>query len=465
MRDGVRLRADIYRPDSVSSLPTLLYRTPYNARTQVHRESFEMSHFIERGFNIVSQDVRGRYGSEGEFTPFRSEGDDGADTVRWIRMQKWASSEVGMLGRSYAGTAQWLAAAAGANLYAIAPEVSVASPYDDWIYRSGEFRFDSVLDWILEDLVCTCELKNRSRGCERCNLEQRQVRSTGEARESALELLQDSAPYFREWLDHPLRDAYWESVSVRTRMMSVSTPALVVSGWFDEFLSGTLADYVELRKSGASAEARRGSRLLVGPWTHLDRSGRHEIWSFGACAGRPQLTQEYANWFADNLRDQEAAISSRPVKLFVFGANCWASFDEWPPLHQVRRLCLRSEGVRREQDPAGTKIFTYISEPLDRDLWVIGQVRVQISPVASRSWAPGCAELVNVYPSGEAMTISSVSRGEMLSIAGTGRICLGTTAVVFQKGNRARLKLALMDRPWVGRACAHVELPVVSQDF
>jgi putative CocE/NonD family hydrolase len=111
MRDGTRLYADIYRPDTSDKVPVLLQRTPYNKATPAQPVgTLDPVRAASHGFTVVIQDVRGRYASEGEFYPFLNEIDDGFDTVEWCASQPWSSGKVGMFGRSYVGATQWLAA-------------------------------------------------------------------------------------------------------------------------------------------------------------------------------------------------------------------------------------------------------------------------------------------------------------------------------------------------------------------
>ena len=104
MRDGVVLRADVYRPDAAGKFPVILERTPYNKGADRFRE--KGSKLAERGFLYVVQDVRGRYGSDGEFMPGFFSGDhmddvDGYDAVEWAASLPWSTGKVGTTGGSY----------------------------------------------------------------------------------------------------------------------------------------------------------------------------------------------------------------------------------------------------------------------------------------------------------------------------------------------------------------------------
>ena len=108
MRDGVVLRADVYRPPGDGPFPVLLYRTPYGKQFAVESYQTHVS-ADERGYAVVLQDVRGRYASDGLFVPYRNEGSDGYDTIEWAAAQPWSNGDIGTFGLSYPGAVQWLA--------------------------------------------------------------------------------------------------------------------------------------------------------------------------------------------------------------------------------------------------------------------------------------------------------------------------------------------------------------------
>ena len=99
MRDGVKLKADIYRPTADGKFPVLLQRTPYNKDNDVDF-GFKAA---ARGFVVIVEDVRGRYASEGEWYTFKNEPNDGYDTIEWAAALPYSDGKVGMFGGSYVG--------------------------------------------------------------------------------------------------------------------------------------------------------------------------------------------------------------------------------------------------------------------------------------------------------------------------------------------------------------------------
>ena len=136
-RDGVTLRADIYRPAGDGPFSVLLQRTPYN------KDGFaDFGHrAVARGFMVVVQDVRGRYTSEGEWYPFKHEIDDGYDTVEWAAALPHSNGKVGMFGGSYVGATQMLAAIGHPpHLAGICPVVTASNYHENWTYQGGAFE-------------------------------------------------------------------------------------------------------------------------------------------------------------------------------------------------------------------------------------------------------------------------------------------------------------------------------------
>src|SRR5450631_3146228 len=137
MRDGVKLRADIYRPDAPGKFPALLQRTPYDKNRGVE---FGLK-AAARGYVVIFEDVRGRYLSEGEWSPFRNESDDGYDSVEWAAALPYSTGKVGMFGGSYVGATQMLAVIAHPpHLAGICPFITGSNYHDNWTYQGGAFE-------------------------------------------------------------------------------------------------------------------------------------------------------------------------------------------------------------------------------------------------------------------------------------------------------------------------------------
>jgi predicted acyl esterase len=146
MRDGVILRADVYRPDAPGRFPAILRRTPYSKNVAGINE--RLRDLASKGFVAIAQDTRGRYASEGVAVP-HDEAADGYDTVEWVAGLPYVNGRVGMFGSSYVATTQLTAAGqAPPSLVAIAPSSSYTSRYD-MVYQGGAFYLTDGLGWNL----------------------------------------------------------------------------------------------------------------------------------------------------------------------------------------------------------------------------------------------------------------------------------------------------------------------------
>ena len=150
-RDGIRLDADIYRPQSDEKLPILLMRQPYGrniASTVVYAHP---RWYAAQGYIVVIQDVRGRGTSEGEFSLFAHEVEDGEDTLAWLADLPGSTGEVGMYGFSYQGMTQLYASASLApNLKALCPAMIAWDLYRDWATENGAFCLQMNLGWAVQ---------------------------------------------------------------------------------------------------------------------------------------------------------------------------------------------------------------------------------------------------------------------------------------------------------------------------
>ena len=149
MRDGIELATDVYRPEGPSRYPVVLMRLPYNKELPVLLFlSGDILRIAQAGFAVVVQDCRGTFQSDGEFSPYFQEAEDGADAIAWAAEQNWSDGNVGMMGASYYGATQWLAACENPPaLKAIAPFITTDQYYDMWTYQGGAFQLGFMLQW------------------------------------------------------------------------------------------------------------------------------------------------------------------------------------------------------------------------------------------------------------------------------------------------------------------------------
>jgi putative CocE/NonD family hydrolase len=336
MRDGIVLKADVWRPRAAGRYAVLVFRTPYN-RKDVETEWSLIRAAVDRGYAVVLQDVRGRHGSAGEFDPYRQEGKDGYDTIEWAARQSWSNGAVGSFGLSYPGAVQWLAAVESPpSLKALAPAMTYATPETFWY--SGGVWDGSWLDWtwfnIAPDRRRRLGRPGPSTDAEAAAAWERDgLRARRHRPMLTLPDLEGVAPWYYEWMRHPPGDPWWSWATLRDRYAGVQAAVLNLSGFFDEPYGpiGAAINHVGV------VQARRGgaprSRLILGPWTHgVDAVGRGRAGDrdFGRRAAI-DYDATVLRWMDRYVRGMANGVERDPaVRVFVMGANRWRSAESWP---------------------------------------------------------------------------------------------------------------------------------------
>ncbi|MBV9592713.1 MAG: CocE/NonD family hydrolase [Actinobacteria bacterium] len=148
MRDGVALRADVYRPAEPGPYPVLLARTAYGKEQPMDNSVDTNMALAAHGYIVVAQDVRGRFASEGEFNVPDRDIEDGYDTVMWAAALADSTGKVGMFGTSLRGVTQWLAAIdCPPPLKAIMPVNASPNFYEGFRFYGGAFQFADWPNW------------------------------------------------------------------------------------------------------------------------------------------------------------------------------------------------------------------------------------------------------------------------------------------------------------------------------
>ncbi|MBF6330984.1 CocE/NonD family hydrolase [Nocardia transvalensis] len=345
MRDGVVLKADVYRPQTADPVPVVLMRTQYgksSAQIQPYRYQ-SPDWFASHCYLVVVQDIRGQGKSGGTFTEFGNDLNDGYDSVEWAAALPGSNGKVGMYGSSYVGATQWLAAVgAPPHLTTIVPANTSADYYDGWTYEGGAFRLGFVEPWAMDTIARTAAL---NRG-DTATAKQLEADAEEHTRWLAYRPYQQFppmhpgdpavAPWYFDWIRHSTRDDYWKQWSIRDRYANVKVPVLNIAGWYDAFLAGGADNFAGMVKSGGSDEARRNQRLVIGPWDHVGwgRPGTNvsaPMLAAAGPAGDSPVNELMLAWFDHFLKGKDTAVSGRPrVDYFVMGANRWKQADAWP---------------------------------------------------------------------------------------------------------------------------------------
>jgi len=371
MRDGVTLRADIYRPKADGKFPVLLVRTPYDKTGNMN---FGLR-AAARGYLVISQDVRGRFASEGEWYPFKNEILDGYDTVEWAAALPYSNGKVGMFGGSYVGATQYLAAIAKPpHLAGICPTVTASNYHDGWTYQGGAFE-----QWFNESWSSGLALDTiRRRSDQGINpLKGSKVLPLVNYPLLDAPSAAGIAPYFTDWLAHPNYDSYWKQISIEDHYADIQVPVLSFAAWYDIFLGGSIKNYIGLKKGAGTEEARKGQRLVVYVGGHAGGSSSSKV---GAVDFGEKLPIDedgvMLRWYDWLLKGEADGVEKeKTVRIFVMGKNQWRDEDDWP-LDRAKSTRyylhasggangLSGNGTLGINAPAEEKADQYVYDPAD----------------------------------------------------------------------------------------------------
>ena len=455
MRDGTVLRASVVRPADRARHPTLVFRTPYNVERALAFSPIFMK-AARRGYAVVAQDVRGRFASEGEFEPYRHEGQDGHDTIEWAAAAPWSDGQVGTFGLSYPGAVQWLAAVESPpHLRAMVPAMTFSRPDAFW-YAGGL----PDLSWITWAWLYIAPEERRRRALAG-------PRSVAEAEAlwpevgprllsryplSDVPELAEVAPWYLEWLRHPPDDPWWAWSDLSGRYDRVHAAVLNISGWHDEHYGafGALNNHLGLL-SARAGKTDPGSWLVLGPWVHgiappsePEREERAGERRFGPAA-RLRLDDTVLSFMDRHLRGMDIGDTAPPVSAFIMGENRWVHGQRWPiPTTRSRRwhlgldgtgggtlstraprvdgaLALYCDPANPLTDPYGDALgahdyrdlhqapgtLSFETAPLRRDIRVLGRIGARLHIMTDAPSIDIWLKLLDVAPDGTAWNLMS----------------------------------------------------------
>jgi putative CocE/NonD family hydrolase len=382
MRDGVRLYTQVYAPAQASEkLPILLIRTPYGTGPlNPARLAASLPELTADGYLIVSQDIRGRFKSEGQFVMLRQprnpkdqkaidESTDTYDSIEWLlKNVPNNNGRVGMAGTSYGA---WLTVMGMLDPHpALQAAVPQASPADMWMgddfHHNGAFRLSYGLEYSYM-MESSKEISDVTTIIDRFDAYEWYL-NLGALSNANEKYFHNKLPTWNDFVNHPDYDAFWKRQAFAPWLNRVTVPTLNVAGWWDqEDFYGPLKIYELLEKHDSANK----NFLVVGPWNHGGWSrgegtklGRIE---FGSATAAYYRKEVLARFFAYHLKGKGA--SDQPEALtFRTGANEWVRHDSWPPKRNVeaRRLYLQAGGKLSFDPPPATgaeAYDSYVSDP------------------------------------------------------------------------------------------------------
>jgi putative CocE/NonD family hydrolase len=387
MRDGVKLKTFILIPKGARNAPIILTRTPYNAGGRVTRNnSSHLAAVVPQmhdttaaaGYIIVYQDVRGKFGSEGDYVmtrPLRGplnptkvdHATDCYDTIEWlIKNVPESNGRVGTIGGSYEG---YTSVMSTVNPH---PALKVAVPFapmvdgwmgDDW-FHYGAFRQGAALEFIYgQQSTRSGDFRWWSGEYDTYETFLRAGSAGALAKARGL----DQLGFWRAISEHPSYDEWWQHQAVDKLLAQqpVTVPMMIVGGLFDqEDIYGSPALFKALAAKDPNGQF---VHLVLGPWNH--GQGRRE----GRSLGLLQFEGDTAGWFRREIMqpflDHYLKDAPKPhtprVLAYETGANKWREYDKWPRVDAPRSLYLLSGGRLGFEAPvAGAEKYDeYVSDP------------------------------------------------------------------------------------------------------
>jgi putative CocE/NonD family hydrolase len=387
MRDGVRLFTRVYVPKGESQAwPIILTRTPYALKPygsdNYNDPSGSFYTLAKDEFILVTQDVRGRYGSEGEYVhvrPFNpnkgpkdtDENSDTYDTIEWlVKNVPRNNGKVGMFGISYPG---FYTAMGMIDSHPALKAASPQAPVTDWfigddINHNGAFFLSQNFDFFyrfaqrpedpLHDEIKSFNFKTPD-GYDF-------FLRMGPLGNSDKLLLKGRSPEWVEFLSHPTYDAFWQARNMRQHLKNVRCAVMTVGGWYDaEDLFGPLEVYRNTERMNPGIT----NTLVMGPWAHGDW-GRGSGEKLGNISFRAKTSEFYREkielpFFRHFLKGSDTNYTTTEAQVFETGTHQWRRFDSWPPKQVVpRTLYLRANGALGFEAPNEKGAFDeYVSDP------------------------------------------------------------------------------------------------------
>ena len=477
MRDGIKLSTDVYLPKKTKGpWPVLMWRTPYNKKNLKAPASL----YPPYGVAVVTQDMRGRYASQGVDRVFTTDGDgklkDGHDTMAWLVSQKQhCNGLIATTGGSALGIVQYMQATAKPpGLKLLNAAVATPNMYQDAMFYGGVFRNSLVTGWLKK---------------------------------------QNSSHFLTLIAAHPYEDAFWASSQTADQYGAVTAAGVHTGGWYDIFLQGNIDAFRGYQHQGG-AGARGQQKLILGPWTHggMAKQKQGELtYPANSKVGKIPFPNTTLVMLNHHLKLKLATVKLKPanipaVQYYVMGdvtapkapGNKWRTAKDWPPAAAPVRLHLQPGGLLAEAcPPASAAPTSYSAAPakptptvcggnltipagpcdqskkvegradvalfstpkLQQPMEITGRVRAYLWVQIDRPDADLMVRLTDVYPSGKSMLIADgaarlAARGSTKGIkqikAGEkvrAMVDLWSTSIIINKGHRLRAVVSSANFP------------------
>jgi uncharacterized protein len=486
MRDGVTLHTVVVLPKGARDAPLLLTRTPYNAEHMTQQrasndmrvvlEGFDnaVDVIVDGGYIRVVQDIRGKFGSGGDFIMNRplaggpanpskvDESTDAHDTIDWlVKNVRESNGKVGVIGISYDGFTALMA------LVAPHPALKVAVPMDpmvdgwrgdDWfhngayrqytigaIFGSGSKDHSAQFVWGATDLYDT-------------------FMRAGSAGELGRQHGLDQVPFWRAITGHPAYDEFWQSQAV-DRVLArqpIKTPTLLVASlWDQEDRYGAPAVYAAIEPNDRDNRVY----LTLGPWSH------GQSIKDGSAIGDIRWDQDTAKWWrkhvlapflAQHLKGESFDVA--PVTAFRSGTNDWQRLQQWPPSQAKRNLYLKPGGALGFEPAAGPlQTAQYVSDPARPVTFVQRPTRLDDNSEQWESWLTSDQRHAASRP--DVLTFVSEVLTQPITVAGQPQVKLTAATSGTDSDWVVKLIDVYPDEVAGGRSLGGYQLPISMEIF
>ena len=387
MRDGVKLFTSFYIPkDGSEKHPFLLTRTPYSCAPYGEDKfvpiwtSYKMQ-YAKEGYIFVSQDVRGRYMSEGVFEDVRpfnknksgkviDEASDTYDAVDWmVKNISNNNGNVGVFGTSYPGFYSTQAALSGhPAVKAVSPQAPVTDWFigDDFHHNGAFFQTDAFRFYPTFGKPHPVPTKDYGPGFTSPVKDNYEFFLRAGSLKNLSAMIGDSIKFWHEMMNHPNYDAWWQARNARVGLYNVKPAMLWVGGLFDaEDCWGAWNCF----KATEKQSPQTNNKIVMGPWYHGQWSRE------GSYLGNVQFASNTSAYYQQNLevpffqyylKNKGSVSDIKKATIFFTGENNWKEFDSWPARNvaNTRIFIGANETLSFTEKPVVKPAFyEYVSDP------------------------------------------------------------------------------------------------------
>jgi putative CocE/NonD family hydrolase len=503
MRDGVKLNTRVFLPKGVDSKeghawPAILMRNPYKILDRVLIVNCDV--FVRYGYACVLQHTRGQGESEGVWEPLINEPSDGSDTLYWLAEQTWVDGNIGMWGVSYLALVQWAAASDyPPELKTLVP-ISMGTDFHKTLFENGAFRH-FVTWWMM---VMPSSAPDMDNAKEENFLKAAKHMPHSEVDEVYTDF---KLEWYKEWVASAEQSAtIWkraDAFELEKVAENLDIPVLMIDGWYDPFFGSLFQDYLDLG-------SREKSVMVIGPWNHMQQVAGDALNDDVEDASEVsmQMSLVWFDYYLKNNKNENHKAGY--IKVYDVGVNEWLRYETWPPENKKQILYLSNfdsanscQGGKLQfsENPFNEKVdyifdpenpvmtlggsgfivplsddlkpgaifqgnvcerddvLTFITEPLENDLTITGEIRINLMVSSDAQDTMFTAKLIDVLPNGDAVNIrdsattltlrNGVSRALVYEPSSIVQVSIDTWAIhwTLQAGHKLRLDISSSNFP------------------